>query len=288
MPTFTWNSVVGATHYYVYAVDDSTGAVIVNNPNVSGTSLTPSTPLTPEHSYTLYVAAESTNSGDIAWSGPRNFTLAALAAPTLSGPGGTIAASSGYDLPTFTWNSIVGANHYYVYAVDDSTGAVIVNNPNVSGTSLTPSTPLTPGHSYTLYVAAESTNNAVITWSSPRNFTLATPPVYAVTGVIYQEYQALRTQLGNPTGNEQSLPGGILVQTFQNGNIYWSAITGVHVVSGSILNQYTAGGGAASSLGLPISDASAAPDGSNNPRNLIQQFVNGTIYAPVQGPSRCG
>ena len=45
------------------------------------------------------------------------------------------AASNGYDRPTFTWNAVAGANHYSDTAVNDRTSAVVINNPNVSGTS---------------------------------------------------------------------------------------------------------------------------------------------------------
>ena len=64
-----------------------------------------------------------------------------------------------HDLPTFTWSSVAGANHYYVWVNDMTTGqSPAVSNSNVSGTSWTTTTALTPGQSYEWYVGAVSTN----------------------------------------------------------------------------------------------------------------------------------
>ena len=188
-PTFTWSAVTGANHYYLKVVDNTTGLWRIVAPDVSGTSYTTTVAqaLTPGHSFTTYVYAYSTN-GQAFKLSTQKFTLAALTAPSLtSGPSGTIAASNGYDTPTFTWSSVSGANHYYLRLVDTTTNAAVITNTNVSTNSLTPTGPLTPGHSYTWYVAAEGANgqNALAISSQSFNLAaLATPTQSGPSGTI--------------------------------------------------------------------------------------------------------
>jgi hypothetical protein len=142
---------------------------VINLPNVSGTTFTPSTAqaLTPGHSFTWFAIAMSTNGQAFNYlpSG-QSFSLDALAAPALTNPSGIIHASAGYDMPTFTWGSAPGANHYYLYVLDRNTGMGVINLPNVSGTTFTPSTAqaLTPGHSFTWFAIAFSTNGQAISY----------------------------------------------------------------------------------------------------------------------------
>ena len=82
-------------------------------------------------------------------------SLAVIGAPTpISPAGGTVAAASGYDLPTFTWSSVPGASSYTFYIVDNTANQVLNGGiVDVNGTALTPTLALTPGHSYTWYAA---------------------------------------------------------------------------------------------------------------------------------------
>ena len=183
-PTFTWSLVAGANHYYLYVADAITGAAVIANPGVPGTSYTSSTALTPGHGYTWYVGAESANSNAVFWSGPARFALAPLAAPTQIAPRGTIAASSGYDTPTFSWSSVTGANHYYLYVLDNNTNQAVVNNPNVAGTSFTASAGLTSGHNFSWYVASISANGGAIVFGGPTGFALASLAAPAQIGPV--------------------------------------------------------------------------------------------------------
>lgn len=168
-PTFRWTSVSGAVSYYLYVLDATTNQAVVNNPSLSGTSSMPATPLTPGHSFTWYIGAAAA-SGAISWSW-ETFALAALTAPTLIGPGGTVSAGSVSTTPTFSWNSSTGANHYYLYLLDATTNQVLINNANVFGTTYTNTPVLTVNHRYIWYVAAESADGAAF-WSGPDSFTL--------------------------------------------------------------------------------------------------------------------
>ena len=177
-PTFTWNSVTGAVQYELFVADNlSPQTAVFGSPkagiSVSGASFTPGQlqALTPGHNYTWYLGAEVT-SGGIFWSGPYHFSLATLSQPAQFGPSGTIAASTGFDTPTFSWNADPGAAQYYLYVLDATTNKTVVNNASVFGTSYSGST-LTPGDSFTWYLGAESTNSAAIAWSGPKSFSLA-------------------------------------------------------------------------------------------------------------------
>ena len=103
---------------------------------------------------------------------------------TPTGPSGSILASTGYDTPTFSWGSVGGATLYDLYLKDTTTGALVFNNTNVSGTTFTPSMPLIPGHSYVWYIGAEGAagTSGAIAWSGATSFSLASlkPPTTLV------------------------------------------------------------------------------------------------------------
>jgi hypothetical protein len=190
MPVLRWSTVAEADHYAAFVIDTTTNTVPVFNSNVAGTQWAPSTPLTPGHSYVWYVGAVSTNGLAITYdiASAQSFTLAALAAPTATGPSGTIPISSGYDMPTFGWNSVVAADHYYLYVVDTTANAAVISTA-VNGLSFTASTPLPHGHSFTWYIGAISTNGLASTFNfaNPLSFTIATlaaPTAQDPTGSI--------------------------------------------------------------------------------------------------------
>jgi hypothetical protein len=168
-PTFNWNAVAGADHYTLVVVDNTTGAtpIIVRNLSGASYSSTAAQVLTPGHKFTVKVYAYSTNSKSYSL-GAQSFTLAPLTAPTLGPPSGTVATSPS----SFTWSQVPGANHYYLYVVDDTTGAAVIKNPNVAVNSFNPTLPLLAGHKYTWRVAAVSTNKAVAIWSTSEDFTI--------------------------------------------------------------------------------------------------------------------
>ncbi len=155
MPTLSWNAVAGADHYDVWISDLTTGSVAVNADNITDTLWISNTGLTPGHNYKWWVGAVSSNGKDVPWTAGQTFSLGTLEAPTgLSGPTGTVAAATGYDLPNLQWNPVAAASNYYIWIYDQTTKTVAVNNPSVSGTTWVPTTALTPGHSYTWWVGS--------------------------------------------------------------------------------------------------------------------------------------
>ena len=174
LPTFSWSSVTAASHYTFYIVDTTLEQALFGGiVNVAGTSWTPTSALTPGHSYSWYAGAASENGTDF-WSTGQALALAALSAPAQIGPSGTSAASSGFDLPTFTWTGVTAADHYTFYIVDTTLKQALFGGiVNVVGTTWTPTTVLTPGHNYTWYAGAASSNDQEEVWSGGKSFSLA-------------------------------------------------------------------------------------------------------------------
>jgi uncharacterized protein with LGFP repeats/methionine-rich copper-binding protein CopC len=89
----------------------------------------------------------------------------------------------------------------------------------------------------------------------------------------YAELRAAGLDLGAPQGAERDVPGG-RARSFANGDIYWSAGSGAHVVLGAILSLYRQLGAASSGLGLPMTDELGARDG----RGRYNTFQQGWVY----------
>ena len=176
--TFSWSPVAGAKAYYVYVLDNTTNQSLSNPAD----TLTTFASAIPHDNYTWYVAAVSTNSTTSVFS-ESTFSLvpATLGEPKQIGPSGTIAASAGYDMPTFSWGAAVGATSYYLYVLDNTTNKPAAFNSStmaLAGTLFTPSAAqaLNPGDNYTWYIGAESSGpNGPIAWST-QTFALAAMP----------------------------------------------------------------------------------------------------------------
>ena len=106
------------------------------------------------------------------------------------------------------------------------------------------------------------------------------PPsgAHVVYGGIYQKYQALGRasgMLGYPLSDETGTPDGVdRFNRFQNGMIYWTPQTGAHEIHGAILALWASLGYETSSLGYPLTDETAAPDGAGR----YSTFQHGSIY----------
>ena len=193
-PTFSWSSVTGTTVYALIVVDTTTNTVPINTTNLATTTFTPSTALTPGHTYVWYAGAVSSNGVAVTYdlAAPQTITLGGLSAPVPTSPlSGTIAAAPGYDQPTFSWDAVTGASHYAIVVVDNSSnGSLVANSTSLTTTTFTPPTALTPGHNYTWYVGAVSSNGAVVAYdlATPQTFTLATlaapVPLNPLSGTI--------------------------------------------------------------------------------------------------------
>src|SRR5262249_47316052 len=123
-PTFTWTVVANATKYYLWVDDLTSGASrVIGETDLPLTSFTPSTPLTNNHSYRVWVQAGN-DAGYGPWSNPADFATGnapvapPAAAPTVTAPTGTGNGTT----PQFTWTAVAGADFYYLWVDDLTTG----------------------------------------------------------------------------------------------------------------------------------------------------------------------
>ena len=154
--------------YHLYVKDVGTGAAVLDNSTLTGTSFAPGPLLLAGHRYIWWIGAEAAAGvlGSTSWSGPATFTLAPLAAPT------HLATNFTGSTPTLSWNSVTGASSYRLYVVDAVTGALVLDNSSLTVPSFAVTGGLTSGRRYTWYVAALGAAGAAGAnfWSSPASF----------------------------------------------------------------------------------------------------------------------
>jgi GH25 family lysozyme M1 (1,4-beta-N-acetylmuramidase)/murein DD-endopeptidase MepM/ murein hydrolase activator NlpD/uncharacterized protein YozE (UPF0346 family) len=158
-PTFTWNSMSGASGYGLYIRDVTTNTLIYENVGgpKTGTSFTLPSGYLSNNGHAYRWAMTSFNGAtEGAQSGYRYFQTptTAVGPPSIQSPGSTSSPGpTESDLtPTFTWSSVAGASGYGLYIRDVTTDTLIYNNVGgpKTGTSFTlPAGYLADnGHSY--------------------------------------------------------------------------------------------------------------------------------------------
>lgn len=187
-PTYTWNTVAGATHYqFHYDDDDSFMDVLYTSAELKAAALVPTQsfkpPLQEPGTYYWQVQSRDVNGNWSGWSEAFSVTVAAAepVAPLL----GTPAANATLGvMPTFTWGAVSYGNIYQVQ-IDDSN---LFNDPlinfNANPGELTYTVPeadsLTQG-TYYWRVRAYNVDSQAGLWSAVRAFKVdATPPLAPV------------------------------------------------------------------------------------------------------------
>ncbi len=178
LPTFTWTSTTGATRYDLWVANLTTGqGQIIRQQNVATTSYTAAAAL-PAGSYDAWVEAYN---GAIAlggWSTGLTFSIAAPAAPALTGPAAIITTTT----PTFTWNASTDATQYDVWANNTTTGQAQIVRQTVTTTSFTPAAALPRGQ-YVFWVRAGNAGSFG-SWGSGASFLIDTtaPTIPTING----------------------------------------------------------------------------------------------------------
>jgi len=153
-PTFQWQAVTGAVRYGLYVRDSTTGILIIDIENITGASYTPpSGLLTYSHIYRWNMRSFSSNGTPSAFSSKlyfQTFSQQTIQPPVLISPGsssppGPIITTL---TPTFQWQAVTGAVRYGLYVRDSTTGVLIIDNENITGTSYIHSLPLINNHLY--------------------------------------------------------------------------------------------------------------------------------------------
>jgi uncharacterized protein with LGFP repeats len=122
--------------------------------------------------------------------------------------------------------------------------------------------------------AAPSTTTSENAAPSSTQIAGANGTEYTVQGPILEKYdtldQAAKTDLGKPTGDEQTTPDGGVFQQFDGGVIVHK--TQSYVVWGKIRDKWNELGGSQGKLGYPTSDETDSANGAKK-----QTFQHGTV-----------
>ena len=107
---------------------------------------------------------------------------------------------------------------------------------------------------------------------------------HAVQGPVAARWVQLGAEngvLGYPVSSTScGLVSGGCAQSFQGGDVYWSAATGARLVGGNIAAKWRAHGGERGALGYPVVDRSCGLVGGG----CYQVFQHGTVYdSPAAG-----
>src|SRR3954462_3161397 len=149
-PTLSWSPSIGATSYRVQISTDPTFAtLLLDQSGIPTTSFTPGVTLAPGTVYYWRVES-STPTGPVAADAiPFSFTTLAPVPGdfTLVGPqNASIGVST---RPTFEWTSSLGTGSYRLQVAGDSAfGPLLIDQPGITTTSVTPTVVLTPSTIY--------------------------------------------------------------------------------------------------------------------------------------------
>lgn len=161
-PTFQWTAVAGATLYDLFVSNKATGAVVLRNQAVTGTTLTATADL-PVGDYDVWVRALG-GKFISTWSAVRSFSIGMP--PVILSP---IANSSTGGRPTFSWTAVTGTERYELWVETISTKTRVIYEKNLTNTSFTPSTALAAG-SYRVWLRAVSVMGVYTSWSKSLDF----------------------------------------------------------------------------------------------------------------------
>lgn len=165
-PTFSWSSVADADHYDLWVNFYGSNELVIRNQNVVGTSFTPTTGLPIDRSYIWTVRAVSAGGQVGEWATYATFDIGSgLSAPVLNSPVGSSGPS-----PTFSWSPASGASRYDIWVNVYGSNQQVIRNSNVSGTTFTPSQPLTRDQTYIWTVRALNAAGAPGEWAAHRTF----------------------------------------------------------------------------------------------------------------------
>jgi hypothetical protein len=185
MPTFSWAGDGSAATYDLW-VDDNTAHIsqVLRNQSIPGSSssVTPTTPFIPGHTYVWWIRELGSDGNPSAWSPATTFTLAPLQTPVnigLTTNAGTSQLLSSLPIlgevfadvfaggpPLLNWATVQGADYYDVWIDDLTTGqSQIMRSKQVQGTSVSLGFTLQPGQIYEVWIRAYDNSGDFSAWS---------------------------------------------------------------------------------------------------------------------------
>ena len=168
-PQLSWNAASGAAKYLVRIGTSNPPQPSANDPLISGTSYTPTQPLSPG-TYFWYVDAYPSCSSQLSTRSASTFTFTVRTCPT--GSASLTSPANGASLTstsiTFNWTTVVSALSYDLMLSNDG-GANFTNAGNATTSSLTKTLPL---GSYVWYVRTNFDATCASTNSQASRFTI--------------------------------------------------------------------------------------------------------------------
>ncbi len=195
-PTLTWAALPTGAVVDIWMIDTTTGKTAAHVQNQGGTSHALTSDLVPGHDYSVQLRARL-NGLTTAWSTPAAFSIAALSAPTLTSPGGTIS-----DLrPTLEWDALPAGTVVDIWMIDTTTSKTAAYVQNQGGTSYALTSDLVPGHGYSVQLRARL-NGVTTAWSAPAAFSVAvlSAPTLTSPGGTISDLRPTLTWAALPTG----------------------------------------------------------------------------------------
>jgi len=169
-PQISWTAVADAARYELWVNNLTTGTSKVIYKTDLITTTYKSTEGLGSSVYRVFVRAVNGVGVAGQWSVAKDFTV--FAAPVIQQP---LAGSSFDRTPTFQWSAVAGATLYDLFVSNKTTGAVVLRNKAITGTSLTATKDFSTGD-YDVWVRAIG-GKFISIWSVVRSFSIAMPPV---------------------------------------------------------------------------------------------------------------
>lgn len=175
-PTFRWSAIPGADHYDLWVNDLTTGeSGIIRNRQVATNSFPTPVPLALGHTFIWTVRGINEFGLAGAWARHVVFSVdSRLSAPVMQGPSGSMHTTT---LPTFTWQSVFGADHYDLWVNNLTTGeSGVIREKFILGTTYQSMFSLPNENSYIWTVRAVDRFGTPGRWADHRIFTLEAGP----------------------------------------------------------------------------------------------------------------
>lgn len=164
-PTLEWDEVPGAGAYRLYVYNIDSGAIYVDQHDVTGTQWTPAASM-PVADYRWWVQATSATGHNGSWSRIGLFSVGGR--PTVLRPSGTIGDTT----PEFTWTPVDGAVRYVLHVNRLDVSRIVIREDFLTSASFVATQSLSSG-TYRVWVQAVSSTGVRSAWSVPLDFTIA-------------------------------------------------------------------------------------------------------------------
>ena len=166
-PTIAWTALSNVTRYDLWVDNLTTGASpVIRQMSLATNSFDVTTPLS-SGQYRVWVRAFNTNGAASPWSKSLDFVVGI---PTVTAPIGGGQTTT----PTFSWMAVPNAVRYDLWVDNRTTGqSQAIRQTSLTATTYTPTSPLTAGQSYRVWVRSFDAQNLASLWSVFADFAIS-------------------------------------------------------------------------------------------------------------------